>query len=101
MSRRCETAVTDFRPGSVASFDSRIIPAGACLMTTAKHNRIYLINDNDLHKGACEEDNARQKPQARFKGQLSHRESDPLIKSSDSDFPEPGSSPEHSGEPEA
>jgi len=31
---------------------------------------------------------------------LSHRESDPLIKASDSDFPEPGSSPEHSGEPE-
>jgi hypothetical protein len=53
-----------------------------------------------LSKGAREEDNPRQKTQARFKGQLSHREDDPLIKSSDSDFPEPGASPEHSGEPE-
>jgi hypothetical protein len=69
-------------------------------MTTAKHDRFYLINDNDLHKGALEDDNPRQNPQARFKGQLSHRESDPLIKSSDSDFPEPGGSPEHSGEPQ-
>lgn len=58
------------------------------------------MKDNDRHKGALEEDNPRQKPQARFKGQLSHRESDPLIKSSDSDFPEPGGNPEHSGEPE-
>jgi hypothetical protein len=58
------------------------------------------MKDNDLGKGAREEDNPRQKPQARFKGQLSHRESDPLIKSSDTDFPEPGENPEHSGEPE-
>ncbi len=69
-------------------------------MITAERNRIHQMNDNDLHKGAFEEDNPRQKPQARFKGQLSHRESDPLIKASDSDFPEPGPSPEHSGEPE-
>ena len=70
-------------------------------MTTAERNRIHQMKDNDLHKGAFEEeDNPRQKPQARFKGQLSHRESDPMIKASDSDFPEPGGSPEHSGEPE-
>jgi len=69
-------------------------------MTRAEQNKIHQRNDNDLHKGAFEEDNPRQSPQARFKGQLSHRESDPLIKASDSDFPEPGSSPEHSGEPE-
>ena len=69
-------------------------------MTSAERKTIYQMNDNDLHKGAFEEDNPLQKPQARFKGQLSHRESDPLIKASDSDFPEPGSSPEHSGEPE-
>ena len=70
-------------------------------MTSAERKTIYEMNDNDLHKGAFEEDNnPLQKPQARFKGQLSHRESDPLIKASDSDFPEPGSSPEHSGEPE-
>jgi len=33
-------------------------------------------------------------------GQLGHRDEDPLIKSSDTDFPEPGETPEHSGEPE-
>jgi len=70
-------------------------------MTTAEQKRIHEMKDNDLHKGAFEEeDNPLQKPQARFKGQLSHRESDPLIKASDSDCPEPGPSPEHSGEPE-
>jgi hypothetical protein len=29
---------------------------------------------------------------------LGHRDQDPLLKSSDTDFPEPGGSPEHSGE---
>ena len=67
----------------------------------SERDSIHQTKDNDLRKGAFEEDdNPRQKPQARFKGQLSHRESDPLIKASDSDFPEPGPSPEHSGEPE-
>jgi len=66
-----------------------------------QRNRVLETKDNDLHKGALEEDdNPLQKPEVRFKGQLSHRESDPLIKASDSDFPEPGPSPEHSGEPE-
>jgi hypothetical protein len=35
-----------------------------------------------------------------MQGQLGHRDQDPLLKSSDTDFPEPGGSPEHSGEPE-
>ena len=69
-------------------------------MTKAERSIIHQTHDNDLHKGAFEEDNPRQKPQPRFKGQLSHRESDPLIKASDTDFPEPGQNPEHSGEPE-
>jgi len=66
------------------------------MMTASARN----MKDNDRHKGAFEQDSPQQKAQARFKGQLSHRESDPLIKSSDTDFPEPGGSPEHSGEPE-
>jgi len=61
---------------------------------------IHQKNDNDLHKGAFEEDNPREKPQTSMKGQLSHRESDPMIKASDTDFPEPGENPEHSGEPQ-
>ncbi len=35
-----------------------------------------------------------------FRGQLGHRNQDPLIKASDSDFPERGENPEHTGEPE-
>jgi hypothetical protein len=34
-----------------------------------------------------------------MQGQLGHRDQDPLIKSADTDFPEPGGNPEHSGEP--
>lgn len=67
---------------------------------TISEQRSARMKDNDMSKGAREEDNPRQKTQARFKGQLSHRESDALIKSSDTDFPEPGENPEHSGEPE-
>jgi len=33
-------------------------------------------------------------------GQLGHRTNDELVKSSDTDFPELGENPEHSGEPE-
>jgi hypothetical protein len=32
-------------------------------------------------------------------GQLGHRDQDPILKSSDSDFPEPGNNEEHTGEP--
>jgi hypothetical protein len=35
-----------------------------------------------------------------MKGQLSHRDKTPLVEGADSDFPEPGSSPEHSFEGE-
>lgn len=55
-------------------------------------------NDNDLKKGAMEDEAKGEKPQTSMAGQLGHRDEDPLIKSSDSDFPEPGESPEHSGE---
>jgi hypothetical protein len=35
-----------------------------------------------------------------MQGQLGHRDQDPMLKSADTDFPEPGGSPEHTGEPE-
>ena len=54
--------------------------------------------DNDLRKGAIEEDNPHDKPMTSLAGQLGHRDQDPLIKSSDSDFPEPGENPEHMGQ---
>ncbi len=55
--------------------------------------------DNDISKGAVESDRPSRKSDVSLGGQLGHRTSDPLIKSSDTDFPEPGPNPEHSGEP--
>ena len=55
--------------------------------------------DQDRGKGAVEQDEPQQKPgNTSLQGQLGHRDQDPLLKSSDTDFPEPGGSPEHTGE---
>ncbi len=51
-------------------------------------------------KGAVEQDAPHQDGNESFRGQLPHRNQDPLIKSHDSDFPERGENPEHTGEPE-
>ena len=56
--------------------------------------------DQDREKGAVEQDDPRQKTNSSISGQLGHRDQDPLIKRSDTDFPEPGENPEHSGEPQ-
>jgi hypothetical protein len=56
--------------------------------------------DEDCGKGAVESDD-KEHGNTSLSGQLGHRDQDPLIKSSDTDFPEPGGSPEHSGEPES
>jgi len=55
-------------------------------------------HDNDFGKGAFEEDNPFDKPQTSLRGQLGHRDQDPMLKAADTDFPEPGENPEHSGE---
>jgi hypothetical protein len=56
--------------------------------------------DADLHKGAIEdvppELSHPGESHNRLANQLPHRDADEDIKDSDSDFPEPGSSPEHS-----
>ena len=54
--------------------------------------------DQDSGKGAVEQDNRDETTNTSLNGQLGHRDQDPLIKSNDSDFPEPGNSEEHSGE---
>ncbi len=59
----------------------------------------YHGNDNDFGKGAFEED-GHGKPQTSMSGQLPHRGGDPEAEGLDTDFPEPGQNPEHSGEPE-
>ena len=59
-----------------------------------------LADDQDRAKGAVEQDRP-QEPAGNtsMQGQLGHRDQNPMLKSSDSDFPEPGGSPEHSQEP--
>ena len=55
---------------------------------------------DDEHKGAVEQDGRDQESNTSMAGQLPHRNASPLAEGLDSDFPEPGGSPEHSGEPE-
>jgi len=56
-------------------------------------------NDPDRGKGATEPDPHDHDGNAGLSGQLGHRDQDTRIKGADTDFPEPGGSPEHSGEP--
>ena len=55
--------------------------------------------DQDRSKGAVEEESSSSHANE-MQSQLGHRDQDPMLKSADTDFPEPGGSPEHSGEPE-
>jgi hypothetical protein len=56
--------------------------------------------DQDRDKGAVEQEDPKQQGNTSLNGQLGHRGTDPLIKDFDTDFPEPGENPEHSGEPQ-
>ncbi len=56
--------------------------------------------DQDREKGALEQEDPTQAGNTSMRGQLGHRGTDPLVKGYDTDFPEPGENPEHSGEPE-
>jgi hypothetical protein len=56
-------------------------------------------NDPDGAKGATESDARDRDANAGLASQLGHRDQNPLLKDADTDYPEPGSSPEHSGEP--
>jgi hypothetical protein len=55
-------------------------------------------NDPDRAKGATEEEEHHHDGNLGLSEQLGHRDQDPRIKGVDSDFPERGGSPEHSGE---
>lgn len=57
-------------------------------------------HDADEQKGAVEQDRPAQSTNTSLSGQLPHRTDNRLVKASDSDFPEPGSNEEHTGEPE-
>jgi hypothetical protein len=59
-----------------------------------------LADDQDRAKGAVEEDRPDESPgNTSMQGQLGHRDQDSMLKSSDTDFPEPSAGAEHSGEP--
>ena len=55
--------------------------------------------DQDVTKGAMEVEDHVIPGNIGMQEQLGHRDQDPMLKDADSDFPEPGQNPEHSGEP--
>ncbi len=59
-----------------------------------------LKNDPDRGKGAVDAEEHQHDGNLALSEQLGHRDEDPLIKGADTDFPEPGENPEHSGEPQ-
>jgi hypothetical protein len=56
-------------------------------------------HDDDTGKGAVEQDRRGQETNVSLTGQNGHRDQDPLLKSANSDYPEPGQNEEHTGEP--
>ena len=67
---------------------------------TEKKNAEHTEKDQDMGKGAVEQNDSSQHGNTSPQGQLGHRGQPPLVKESDTDFPEPGGNPEHSGEPQ-
>ncbi len=57
------------------------------------------VHDQDSAKGAIEVEDHAIPGNIGMQEQLGHRDQDPMLKDADSDFPEPGQNPEHSGEP--
>jgi hypothetical protein len=55
-------------------------------------------NDPDRAKGAVEPEPHEHNGNVGLEEQLGHRDQDPRVKGADTDFPEPGENPEHSGE---
>jgi hypothetical protein len=56
--------------------------------------------DPDAGKGAFEPERPGERGNTSLRGQMPHRNPDPLAEGQDTDFPEPGNNAEHSGEPE-
>lgn len=54
--------------------------------------------DPYLHEGAVEQDKPEQKSNTSLNGQMGHRNKPDSLDTLDTDFPEPGQNPEHSGE---
>jgi hypothetical protein len=59
------------------------------------------LKDADLHKGAVEDDSVNADSKERntsMRGQNPHRGASPMAAGQDTDYPEPGQNPEHTGE---
>lgn len=56
------------------------------------------MRDEDISKGAVEQEAPNQEGNENFAGQNPHRNASPLAEGQDSDFPEPGENPEHNGQ---
>ncbi len=56
--------------------------------------------DQDRGKGAVEQDEQNEGGNTSMQGQLGHRDQNEMLKSSDTDYPEPDGAAEHSGEPQ-
>jgi hypothetical protein len=54
--------------------------------------------DQDTAKGATETEDHKIAGNIGLQEQLGHRDQDPMLKDADTNFPEPGESPEHTGE---
>jgi hypothetical protein len=54
--------------------------------------------DQDAAKGANEREAPNSGENIGLREQLGHRDQDPMLKDADTDFPEPGENPEHSGD---
>ena len=54
--------------------------------------------DQDMAKGAKETEDHPGDGNIGLEQQLGHRDQDPLLKGADTDFPEPGENPEHTGQ---
>ena len=59
---------------------------------------IHTPVDQDSAKGAIETEDHQVPGNIGLQHQLGHRDQDPMLKDADTDFPEPGENPEHSGE---
>ena len=56
--------------------------------------------DQDQGKGAVEQNRPGEKTNTSLEEQLGHRNQDVLNKTNDSDYPEAGQNPEHTGQPQ-
>jgi hypothetical protein len=66
--------------------------------TSVPNTSIPNTKDQYAHEGAVEQDAPNQSSNTSMNGQMGHRNKPDDLDTLDTDFPEPGQNPEHSGE---